>query len=155
MKTIKFRVWDGKKLHYPEATKDESNHYLQFGTNGFWLFNEKGKMVTASEVSGECNQFTGFKDKNGKEIYEGDIIGDWTKTEEGLKQSKQQVFWFEKEGCWKLDNSFFQNKSNCQNLYSELRDYEFEVLGNIYENPELLVNDLNVDFETVKPSNKK
>ena len=64
MENIKVRIWDGKKLHYPYATKDESNHFLQFGEGGFWLFNEKGKMITATETGGKCDLFTGLTDKN-------------------------------------------------------------------------------------------
>ncbi len=78
-------------------------------------------------------QYTGFKDIDGKKIFEGDIIGDWTETDEGLKQSKQQVFWNEKYGCWKLDDSFSQNKSNCQDLWLELHDYKFDIIGNIHD----------------------
>lgn len=146
MKETKLRIWDVQKFHYPEATEEQSNHYLQFGSGGFWLFNEKGRMVTATEVGGECNHFTGFTDKNGKEIYEGDILGDWTKTDEGMKQSRQQVFWNEPTGSWHLDNSSKHDKTSSVELWLELNDYEFEIIGNIYENPELLVSELEVEL---------
>jgi uncharacterized phage protein (TIGR01671 family) len=98
---------------------------LPFGTDSF----DEYEFVDPKTV---C-QYTGFKDIDGKKIFEGDIIGDWTETDEGLKQSKQQVFWNEKYGCWKLDDSFSQNKSNCQDLWLELHDYKFEIIGNIHD----------------------
>lgn len=77
-------------------------------------------------------QYTGLKDKNGKEIYEGDIIGEWVDTDEGVIQSKQQVFW--KNGGWRIDASSKQDRSFFYDLHLELEDYECEVIGNIYEN---------------------
>lgn len=82
-------------------------------------------------------QFTGLKDKNGKEIYEGDIIGDWVELDGKQEQSKQTVFWHESEGQWMLDYSFSQDRSHFFSLASDLRDFEYEVVGNIHENPEL------------------
>jgi len=79
------------------------------------------------------SQFTGFKDRNEKEIFEGDILSDWTETDEGNIQSKMQVFWCEKIGAWKLDNSFKQDKSSGDLLSDELTDFTYEITGNIYE----------------------
>ena len=64
-------------------------------------------------------QFTGLHDKNGKEIYEGDVV-----IFGGSKIPK--VMEFVRGGFW-LDG-----------IYGGAEAYRMEVIGNIYENPELL-----------------
>jgi uncharacterized phage protein (TIGR01671 family) len=85
-------------------------------------------------------QFTGLKDKNGKEIYEGDIVSCTEKVDEGGGWSSKQKIprgkvYFDADWGVKIDDIYTKH-----NLTSRMwRDfYNVEVIGNIYENPDLL-----------------
>lgn len=81
-------------------------------------------------------QFTGLTDKNGKEIYEGDY-----------DENNDVVFWCYKRNGWSMKVYDFPTKEimfchcyNCDGNFelSELKQNEINIIGNIYENPELL-----------------
>lgn len=117
MRNIRFRFWDKdlKKMIYRKPAYNDFSH-----PNIIPL------------------QFTGFTDKFGIDIYEGDILSDWVKTDEGLIKSHNQVFWNEFTASYHLDHSFNQDKSSSRELWQEINDFKYEISGNIYQNPELI-----------------
>lgn len=129
MREIKFRAWDSHEKHMYTVTELSFMKYdskpIQNGCEGFWGDNHRKKFAL-DELN--IMQYTGLKDKNGKEIYEGDIV----KTK---WQEKAEMVWVEHEAAFCLKTIDDVVKDGY--MYG-FKDTEMEVIGNIYENPELL-----------------
>ncbi|MFA5196142.1 MAG: YopX family protein [Bacteroidales bacterium] len=92
----------------------------------------------------EFPQFTGLLDKSGKEIYEGDIVnrlmyppdanGNYNSIPVFIKDSQIEVSF--DEGCFIGKPSFHLWRYIC--CYNDTTKTDYEVIGNIYENPDLL-----------------
>jgi uncharacterized phage protein (TIGR01671 family) len=123
MRDLKFRAWDKSQKYMAYQGSPDLETLSSF------MFHFGEDIVLQS---------TSFFDKNENEIFEGDILSDWNDVDGKQVQSFLQVFWCDKDGCWKLDSSFNQDKSSGDLLSEELSSFVYGISGNIYENPDLL-----------------
>lgn len=141
--THEFRAWD-----MPSKKMITDFSYVQFNPDGLecdkWRvvkIKEKLHFIETDKCNGVLILYTGLLDKNGKKIYEGDIvkIHNLKKT---WKNSPPDFDWRIFEIKWNRYTWAFSNSS----LYMPMSDYdlstaepfEIEILGNKFENSELL-----------------
>lgn len=132
MREIKFRAWDNRSKKWLCGYE-----YPNLGG-----FNLLGETVLLGEWSGVLDrflmgrdgyepedliamQYTGLEDKNGKEIYEGDIV----KSEQWNPSTYQICF---------NRGAFYIAKENRYEVADIKYVEDFEIIGNIYENPDLI-----------------
>tara|TARA_R110000803_G_scaffold102638_12_gene170768 strand:- start:3589 stop:3948 length:360 start_codon:yes stop_codon:yes gene_type:complete len=119
MREIKFRIWY-KPFNRMSYAKDLFIDMKMVG----WSAESYCEPMEVDYKDFELMQYTGLKDKNGKEIYEGDII-------ENYQAPTNEVFCYS-DGSWCYSNF------HASALPLEQINTESEVIGNIYENGDLL-----------------
>jgi uncharacterized phage protein (TIGR01671 family) len=137
---IKFRAWD----NYSKSFINDDEYLI--GLDGkFYRMDfysgienyEDGNLIWNELDNFTLSQFTGLKDKNGKEIFENDIVC-WTFND---KLKSQIVF---HEGCFGHLNLTGINKEHSEFIpINKVRAEYMIVCSNIYQNPELLTANLN------------
>lgn len=132
MREIEFRAW--LKKEYYSVLNPENKIYrvenLNFDNNEAYL-SECG-WYSFDDI--ELMQYTGLKDKNGVKIFEGDIVN----------VDNKYICYIEYDvnnGCHLIVN----DKGRWTNILTKERAKRCEVIGNIYENKELLEDNKNVD----------
>jgi uncharacterized phage protein (TIGR01671 family) len=119
MREFKFRVWVLNKMTPWEKIAIEFTFDTTKGDDHFYLKEYFDYIISQEFI---IMQFTGLVDKSGQEIYEGDILAVWLGTGKSRKQYTHEVKWI-------TDLAEFRMPAPIK---------EFEVIGNLYENPELL-----------------
>jgi uncharacterized phage protein (TIGR01671 family) len=142
MRQIKFRAWDHLTKQFIETGFHVIGEVTMFGCIEDFIFENKGDRESSLERFNdvEVTQFTGLKDKNGKDIYEADVMkiqlpmgGFWG----NIKASKVgEVFYEPDYGGFIVKWEYSKNQHH-ERLTCDIA-CEAEILGNIYENKELL-----------------
>lgn len=115
MREFKFRAWNSysRKMHYANEVSVTQHPYGKL-----W----SPVMFEEHDVDQILMQYTGLKDKNGKEIYEGDIV-------QRYGRGKYKIYWHDPTACWRMDGHTGITKGDMA--------LACEVIGNIYENGEV------------------
>lgn len=123
---IKFRLWCF-----------ETN---SFYTDGFsvdmdgWSWHDDNDKSHRLGTNYSLQQYTGLKDKNGVEIYEGDVVRifNWNWCGEQQLIGTSTIVFDTDNGCWQTEDLIVEDQND---FY---RKANFEVIGNIYQNTDLL-----------------
>lgn len=125
MRELKFRGWANSAFVYFDVRDDNDFNFYDF--------------YSCCEPN-DIEQYTGLKDKNDKEIYEGDIVEQFVCGVHQFKGKKcgrstvWQVRWDEKECCFELH--YLNGSLFGDSMMSD--DDEYEVIGNVHEDADLL-----------------
>lgn len=151
---IKFRAWDNQAKEMVTAL-----WRMKIDLNGhiYWTIDHLDgnlRFVESEETDGDNRfilmQYTGLKDKNGKEIYEGDVLGGSCElvTMQGkptgkFNESRHVVTWRQQDSGFATrqiydsrDPEFYANREVFGILSIAVKYYP--IIGNIHDNPELL-----------------
>lgn len=126
----RFRAWD--KIHKTMYEVDDIMS-IDFGKSEIsvkTLFFERTNYYNFNDIV--LMQSTGLTDKNGKEIFEGDILSIETDEE----NVKLEVSWDSKHALFVFESKKYNAKDALGELFED-NPYPFKIIGNVWEDPEL------------------
>lgn len=127
----KFRVWDSWRKRMAVVDR------IYIDTKGVRLYDDFGEYWRDFNDI-ELMQSTGLKDKNGMEIFEGDIVKRYSNPLFKAEWEYQIETVVKSEACLLLEKKFGKNSATMRFGSPFAKSDLLEVIGNVYENPELL-----------------
>ncbi len=141
MRDLKFRVWDEERKEMSDSFGFERS-YIPFPKDKYWAISPISEICQYPHL--HVMQFTGLRDKNGKEIFEGDILGGEThkiniatnrKVQDSEHFTAYEVLWLgEKWATRQLRPVVADKPWGGLKTFAEM----FGVIGDVWENPEFL-----------------
>lgn len=144
-RAIKFRAWDKEKSRwvreydYQLEKQGDPAYKKEYGEDSGWL---DGEVASDLDLVNDrltidryiWEQYTGLKDKNGKEIYEGDIVTDALGNKHTVEWDDEEVrYYFQPVG-----STYYYDRVAPETTDYSTMEGRWSVIGNIHENPELL-----------------
>lgn len=121
-RVIKFRAWDiqNERFINPE--------FCAIYGDGQYMVEDNGDYIEATSNEITVEQFTGLTDKNGKEIYEGDLIKlKWSSGDEKMETIAEVKY------SVKYGGSFYLDDQKRADFFFNSNDFDKVVIGNIHE----------------------
>lgn len=129
-RVIKFRAWDKEAKRIIPWSNTVGNSFRLENTGYNW------ELIYNHPERYDLMQFTGLTDKNGKEIWEGDVVP-CIYRRDGHADHVYEVIWYEPESAFRLRRH--GNACVQMGVTQTMRDAtRNEVIGNVWEHPELL-----------------
>lgn len=141
MERLKFKIWDKKNKKFLINCIDnigindkQSIDTMKFKNNVFSYLDWENGSIRLNSKKYIVLQYIGLKDKNCKEIYEGDIIKD-------VNNLYYKVVYIKENACFVLSPIRRKDtKANFSFSFRKSNNKTMEIVGNIYEKPKLIID---------------
>lgn len=133
------RIWDDDKKEWLCQSDKDALTYYGFDITGGETTEFQGLPKWHPDRHLIWEQSTSLKDKNGKEIYEGDIIAQTSINDPFSKRYPDYiVYWCEEYLSWGVKDAWGDDGNDSDLHFFIAERQKCEVIGNIHENPELI-----------------